>query len=147
MLKAKERKRYFGRHFTMKKVALYSCLFGQTRTYLHITLNSKENQRSITICRLGYQFQMLQIKLNKTLLSNVAKSLWRTLLMLDNITNQAAEIPKDAMEHHRAESKVTLPVVQTLFHIKIITDFIHCINAVKHWKAQLSSMPFTQFTF
>lgn len=58
-----------------KKVAFYSCLFGETRMYLHITLNFKENQKIHNICRLGYQFQMLQIKLNKTLLSNVAKSL------------------------------------------------------------------------
>lgn len=52
--------------------------------------------------------------------------------MLDNTTSQAVEIPKDAMGHHRAESQVTLPVVQILFHIKIITDLIYCINAIKH---------------
>lgn len=67
--------------------------------------------------------------------------------MLDNTTSQAVEIPKDAMGHHRAESEVTLPVVQILFHIKITTDFIYCINAIKHGKAQLTSMPFTQFAF
>lgn len=47
---------------------------------------------------------MLQIKLNKTVLSSVAKSLQHTLLMLDNTTTQAGETVKDAMEHHRAES-------------------------------------------
>lgn len=41
-------------------MALYSCLIGQTRTPLHITLNSKENWRSIMICTLGYQFWILQ---------------------------------------------------------------------------------------
>lgn len=67
--------------------------------------------------------------------------------MLDNTTSQAAEIPKDAMEYQGVETEVIFPGVQTLFHIKIITDFIHCINTVKHWKAQLSSMPFTQYMF
>lgn len=52
--------------------------------------------------------------------------------MLDNTTNQAAEIPKDAMEYQGVETEVIFPGVQTLFHIKIITDFIHCINTVKH---------------
>lgn len=63
------------------------------------------------ICRLGYQFQMLQIKLNKTLLQSIAKSLCYTMLMSGNTRNQAVQIPKNAVEHQRPENEVTLPVV------------------------------------
>lgn len=66
--------------------------------------------------------------------------------MLHNTTNQAVKIAEDAMKHKTVESEVTSPVVQTLFHIKIIIDFILWINIVKHCKAQLSSILFTQFT-
>lgn len=62
-------------------MALYSCLISQTRTPLHITLNCKENWRSIIICTLGYQFWTLQ-KMNKSLLSEVL-NLWQTPLMSD----------------------------------------------------------------
>lgn len=41
-------------------------IYGQNRIYLRITLTYKENERSAMICRLGYKFQMLQIKISKT---------------------------------------------------------------------------------
>lgn len=57
---------------------MYSCLFGQTRTHLHITLHSRKNWRSITICTLGYQFQTLQKKTEQVSTVWSAKSLTYT---------------------------------------------------------------------
>lgn len=68
-------------------MALYSCLFGQTRSHLHITLNSKENERSKTICTLVYQLQTLHKNLNKSLLSKVL-NLWHRPLTLDKPGNR-----------------------------------------------------------